>query len=70
MIIPAENAADIREIPSQITHALEIIPVRWIDEVISHALISEPKPLRKKRVTKNMTKTKPSNSRSSSSQPH
>jgi ATP-dependent Lon protease len=70
VIIPAENAADIREIPSQITHALEIIPVRWIDEVISHALISEPKPLRKKRVTKNMTKTKPSNSRSSSSQPH
>ncbi len=70
VIIPAENAADIREIPAQITHALEIIPVRWVDEVISHALISEPKPLRKKRGAKNITKTKASNSRTSSSQPH
>ena len=70
VIIPAENAADIREIPSQITHALEIIPVRWVDEVITHALISEPKPLRKKRATKNITKTKTPNSRTSFSQPH
>ena len=70
VIIPEENAADLREIPSQITHALEIIPVRWVDEVIAQALISEPKPARKKRVTKNISKTKNSSSRISSSKPH
>ena len=70
VIIPEENAADLREIPSQITHALEIIPVRWVDEVIAQALISEPKPARKKRATKNISKTKSTSSRNSSSKPH
>jgi len=70
VIIPEENAADLREIPSQITHALEIIPVRWVDEVIAQALISEPKPARKKRATKNISKTKSISSRNSSSKPH
>ena len=70
VIIPEENAADLREIPSQITHALEIIPVRWVDEVIAQALISEPKPARKKRVGKNISKTKSVSSRTSSSKPH
>ena len=70
VIIPEENAADIREIPPQITHALEIIPVRWVDEVIAQALISEPKPARKKRTAKNISKNKNSSSRTSSSKPH
>jgi len=70
VIIPEENAADLREIPSQITHALEIIPVRWVDEVIAQALISDPKPARKKRATKNISKTKGVSSRNSSSKPH
>ena len=70
VIIPEENFADLREIPSQITHALEIIPVRWVDEVISQALISEPKPLKKKRTTKNISKNKNSSSRTSPSKPH
>ena len=70
VIIPEENAADLREIPSQITHALEIIPVRWVDEVISQALISEPKPLRKKRGSKNISKNKNIASRTSPSKPH
>tara|TARA_B110000438_G_scaffold265313_1_gene278559 strand:+ start:322 stop:2733 length:2412 start_codon:yes stop_codon:yes gene_type:complete len=70
VIIPEENAADIREIPSQITHALEIIPVRWVDEVITQALISEPKPSKKKRTTKNISKNKNTSSRTSPSKPH
>ena len=70
VIIPEENAADIREIPSQITHALEIIPVRWVDEVISQALISEPKPSKRKRVSKNISKNKNIASRTSPSKPH
>jgi len=70
VIIPEENAADIREIPSQITHALEIIPVRWVDEVISQALISEPKPLKKKRASKNISKNKKITSQTSPSKAH
>ncbi|MDA9927500.1 endopeptidase La [Gammaproteobacteria bacterium] len=70
VIIPEENAADIREIPSQITHALEIIPVRWVDEVISQALISEPKPLKKQRASKNISKNKNIASRTPPSKAH
>jgi ATP-dependent Lon protease len=70
VIIPADNEADLREIPSQITHALEIIPVRWVDEVIAQALSSEPKPAKKKRVSKNISKNKTTRSRSTASKPH
>ena len=70
VIIPEDNAADLREIPSQITHALEILPVRWVDEAISFALTSEPKPIKKKTSAKNITKSKTSNTRSSSRKPH
>ncbi|MDC0402442.1 endopeptidase La, partial [Gammaproteobacteria bacterium] len=47
VIIPKENEADLQEIPEQILKSLNIIPVEWIDEVISHALVSEPTPLNK-----------------------
>ncbi len=70
VIIPEDNSADLREIPSQITHALEILPVRWVDEAIAHALILEPKPIKKKRSSKSLTKPKPSSARSSSRKPH
>ena len=70
VIIPEDNAADLREIPSQITHALEILPVRWVDEAISLALTSEPKPIRKKTGAKNIPKSKSANTRSSSRKAH
>ena len=44
VIIPKENEADLQEIPDQITKSLNIIPVEWIDEVISSALVKEPVP--------------------------
>ena len=50
VIIPEDNAADLREIPSQITHALEILPVRWVDDAITHALTSEPNQVKKERL--------------------
>ena len=34
--------------PKQITKSLNIIPVEWIDEVISSALVDEPTPISKK----------------------
>jgi ATP-dependent Lon protease len=47
VIIPKENKSDLQEIPKQILKSLNIIPVEWVDEVISHALVSEPTPLNK-----------------------
>ena len=57
VIIPKENEADLQEIPDQILKSLNIIPVEWVDEVISHALVSEPTPLTK---TSSSAKTKTS----------
>ena len=60
VIIPKENEPDLKEIPKQITKSLNIIPVEWIDEVISSALIEEPTPNTKKiktQKTKNSTKS-------------
>ena len=59
VIIPKENEPDLEEIPNQITKSLNIIPVEWIDEVISAALVEEPTPISKKiksRKTKNQSK--------------
>jgi len=70
VIIPEDNAPDLREIPSQITHSLEILPVRWVDEAITHALTAEPKPTKKRRSSKGLTKSKASSSRVTSRKPH
>ena len=48
VIIPKENEPDLQEIPKQITKSLNIIPVEWIEEVISAALVEEPTPNVKK----------------------
>jgi ATP-dependent Lon protease len=50
VIIPFDNKDELKEIPKKITHALNIIPVKWVDEVISEALISEPVPLKSKKI--------------------
>lgn len=47
VIIPHENASDLKEIPTNITEHLDIKPVRWIDEVLQIALSSMPVPLLK-----------------------
>ena len=62
VIIPKDNQPDLQEIPKQITKSLNIIPVEWIDEVISSALVEEPIPVSKK-VTrqKNKSSGKPEN---------
>jgi ATP-dependent Lon protease len=60
VIIPKENEPDLQEIPEQITKSLNIIPVEWIDDVISAALIKEPTPTSKKiksQKSKNSTKS-------------
>jgi ATP-dependent Lon protease len=42
VLIPEENTKDLEEIPSKIKDKLEILPVKWIDDVLSHALIHMP----------------------------
>ncbi len=61
VIIPSENKKDLTEIPANVKKNLEIIPVKWIDEVWEIALTSMPTPPKKgtkraKPTTKN-TKT-------------
>ena len=62
VIIPKENEPDLQEIPEQITKSLNIIPVEWIDDVISAALVEEPTPKSKKiKTEKSKTSTKTEN---------
>ena len=70
VIIPKENEADLQEIPKQITSSLNIIPVEWIDEVISHALLREPSPIRKSSTSIKNKVTKKSNTKQENNQAH
>jgi ATP-dependent Lon protease len=45
VLIPEENVRDLAEIPDNIKNKLEIIPVRWIDQVLEHALERLPEPI-------------------------
>jgi ATP-dependent Lon protease len=47
VLIPEENEKDLAEIPDNIKAKLEIIPVRWIDQVLEVALAHQPTPLPK-----------------------
>ena len=45
VLIPQENAKDLQEIPDNVKEGLEIIPVKWIDQVLQVALERQPVPL-------------------------
>ena len=47
VLIPDENKRDLKEIPDNIKSDLDIIPVKWIDEVLEVALQRMPEPLPK-----------------------
>jgi ATP-dependent Lon protease len=44
VVIPDENVRDLKEIPDNIKESLEIIPAKWIDEVLDVALAYPPEP--------------------------
>jgi ATP-dependent Lon protease len=44
VLIPHENEKDIAELPTKIKDDLNIVPVRWIDEIVNLALESPPEP--------------------------
>ncbi len=45
VLIPEENAKDLQDIPENVKNGLEIIPVKWIDQVLEVALERMPQPL-------------------------
>jgi ATP-dependent Lon protease len=45
VLIPIDNEKDLAEIPDNIKSSLTIKPVKWIDEVLDIALVSQPKAL-------------------------
>lgn len=45
VIIPQDNERDLKEIPDNIKEALQIFPVKWIDQVLEIALQNMPDPL-------------------------
>ena len=45
VLIPEDNAKDLQEIPDNVKSGLDIIPVRWIDQVLRVALERQPVPL-------------------------
>ncbi|GAB6050362.1 endopeptidase La [Hydrogenophilus islandicus] len=47
VLIPEENVKDLAEIPENVKNALEIQPVRWIEQVLDAALERKPEPLLK-----------------------
>ncbi|MBI2317948.1 MAG: endopeptidase La, partial [Betaproteobacteria bacterium] len=46
VLIPEENVKDLVEIPDNIKNRLDIIPVKWIDQVLELALERKPEPLK------------------------
>ena len=45
VLIPEENVKDLQDIPENVKNHLEIVPVKWIDQVLEVALESVPQPL-------------------------
>ena len=42
VIIPEDNKKDLKDLPKEVISGLTIIPVKWVDEVFSHALQTWP----------------------------
>ncbi len=47
VLIPEDNVKDLAEIPQNVKEGLEIVPVRWIEQVLENALVRQPVPLPK-----------------------
>ena len=45
VLIPEENVKDLTEIPDNVKNRLEILPVKWVDQVLERALERQPVPL-------------------------
>jgi ATP-dependent Lon protease len=59
VLIPEENKKDLADIPENITKALDIHPVRWIDEVLDLALEHPLAPTKKSSGKKSASENRP-----------
>ena len=59
VLIPEENAKDLQDIPENVKNHLDIVPVKWIDQVLELALESMPQPLPEDDVPKVDPKVEP-----------
>ncbi len=57
VLIPSENEKDLAEIPKNIKDKLTIVPVKWIDQVLEHALQHMPLPEASKDEAKSKSET-------------
>jgi len=64
VLIPHENEKDLAEIPKNIKDKLAIVPVKWIDQVLEHALVHMPLPEASKGDDKSKSKTPAEESKS------
>ena len=58
VLIPEENRKDLADIPDNVTRGLEIVPVKWIDQVLDIALVKPlSRPKKSETVKKKSAKT-------------
>ena len=50
-LIPEDNVKDLQDIPENVKNGLEIVPVKWIDQVLDIALESKPVPLTEEEIS-------------------
>jgi ATP-dependent Lon protease len=70
VLIPEENVKDLQEIPANAKDNLEIVPVRWIDQVLEVALERKPSPLPEEEVAKQSPASPPAATVASDVLPH
>jgi ATP-dependent Lon protease len=71
VLIPQENEKDLAEIPKNIKDKLTILPVKWIDEVLQHALHHLPVPGASKKADEATASTAPKEPKTTgSTRPH
>ncbi|MFT4173229.1 MAG: endopeptidase La [Rhodocyclaceae bacterium] len=58
-LIPEENVKDLQELPPGIKERIEIVPVKWIDQVLEHTLERAPEPLPEKEAEDSHAVSKP-----------
>jgi ATP-dependent Lon protease len=60
-LIPEDNVKDLQDIPDTVKNGLEIVAVKWIDQVLDIALESKPVPLTEEEISASIAATgKPS----------
>jgi len=55
VLIPEDNLKDLQDIPENVKNGLEIVPVKWIDQVLEVALEAKPVPLSDEEVAASLT---------------